>query len=142
MVESEQDGSSMLTSDDPSAMEAELWRHLREGVMPGRLDERLLFALWRSLHSFVHWHDDPRDAADRRLAGSWFGMLLSSVDRKNADLSDAQWDRLLRAARSAVAVEIRGCVGGRRGVAGADEWVLVQVLNELAAVNAAKPERQ
>ena len=86
MVESEQDGPSMLTSDDPSAMEAELWRHLREGVMPGRLDERLLLALWRSLHSFVHWHDDPRDAADRRLAGSWFGMLLSAVDRKNADL--------------------------------------------------------
>jgi len=141
MANSPEKCSSLHPDDDASEMKAQLWRHLREGLMPGRLDERLLLALWRSLYSSRRSDEDPAYPADIALVGTWYGMLLSSVDKSKKELSDNDWSNLEKAAYRAVTMEIRGRVAGRRGVAAADEWVLVQTLEELGASPPAQPEQ-
>lgn len=141
MSDSHEKWSSLHPDDEASEMKRELWRHLRAGLLPGRLDERLLLALWRSLYSSLRSDEDPKYPADIALVGTWYGMLLSSVDKSRKELSDEDWSNLEKAAYRAVTMEIQGRAAGRRGVAAADEWVLVQTLEKVGASPPAQPEQ-
>lgn len=142
MGDSGQEWSSMHPSDDPSEVESALWRHVRDAVMPGRLDSRVLFALWRSVHSCVRAQEDCAYPRDENLVGAWLGILLGSVSCKRRQLSRTEFDALIRVAYDTLGAEVRGRVAGRHDVARADEWVLVQALQALPDVTPEGTERQ
>ena len=135
MADSMQNRLSMNRFDDESEMEDGL-QFLRYALMPKRLDERLLLALWSSANSCME--NDPEDP-NKVLVYVWFKMLLATMDPPTKKFSQAAWSRVGVAANHALAMEIAGRVAGTRGVAGVDEWCLLEALENLAKCPALTP---